>query len=318
MSERMVALDHLPVEVSGWNFAGTLPIYNVVLQLLYDIYIYALSPALPLTCKHLHAVFKLAPPTVRAEWLISSYQESVSRYAQTRWPDFVSHVLRFRICTQEVLEAIWRNPQSPNSQPYQVTVLPRRFFRPLKPREKPGQAPWTDEDEPLPFLRYLCSHPRIPKISFDSDGGYALTRAVFAGFTPLIRFLLSQGASPECKGNLAVTVAIKRKSLPLVRMLIERDYHEVGADSAPSKKRRRLGGGRVSAIGGTDGGDDSPAASMPSPSGSGKRRKLGDRVTVTPDMLKVAVLCDARDIVEYFMKEKGCVPDMRTVLATSR
>lgn len=34
-------------------------------------------------------------------------------------------------------------------------------------------------------------------------------------------------------------------------------------------------------------------------------------------MLKMAVKCDARDIVEYFMKEKGCVPDMQTVLMMS-
>jgi hypothetical protein len=30
-------------------------------------------------------------------------------------------------------------------------------------------------------------------------------------------------------------------------------------------------------------------------------------------MLKVAVKLDARDIVEYFMKEKGCVPDLQTL-----
>lgn len=44
-----------------------------------------------------------------------------------------------------------------------------------------------------------------------------------------------------------------------------------------------------------------------------KMQKLEDRVQITPEMLKVAVKLDARDIVEYFMKEKGCVPDLQTL-----
>lgn len=48
-----------------------------------------------------------------------------------------------------------------------------------------------------------------------------------------------------------------------------------------------------------------------------KRRKIEDRIVVDQDLLKVAVRCDARDIVEYFVKEKGCIPDMQTVLTMS-
>jgi hypothetical protein len=69
-------------------------------------------------------------------------------------------------------------------------------------------------------------------------------------------------------------VAIRQKDLALVRMLIEREDKETG---------------------------------------TGKKRKLEDRVQVNPEMLKVAVKCDARDIVTYLTQEKGCVPDLRTL-----
>jgi len=91
-----------------------------------------------------------------------------------------------------------------------------------------------------------------------------------------VRFLLDHGADPRCKNALAVRVAIRRKDLRLVRMLVER-----GA---------RAGVG-----------------------GRGKRLRVEDRVEVGPEMLRVAVKCDARDIVEYLTKEKGCVPDIQTL-----
>ena len=37
------------------------------------------------------------------------------------------------------------------------------------------------------------------------------------------------------------------------------------------------------------------------------------RVTITPDILHEAVRFGARDVAEYFMHERGCVPDMRTL-----
>ena len=191
-----------------------------------------------------------------------------------------------------------------------MTILPRRLFRNLAPRDGPGQRAWSEDDEPLPFLRYLYGHERIPKIGTNSYDGYALTRAVYAEFTPLVRFLLANGASPECKSNLAVTVAIRRRSLPLVRMLIERD----GSCSVAEEARGGGGGRREIAAAGkkrnSSGGDPRPR--------SAKRRKLEDRVTVNQEMLKMAVKCDARDIVEYFMREKGCVPNMQTVLMMGR
>ncbi|EJF64814.1 hypothetical protein DICSQDRAFT_124968 [Dichomitus squalens LYAD-421 SS1] len=301
MSRRVVALDHLPVE------------------LLYDIHAFASSPALPLTCKYLYEVFKSAPATVHADYLISCYENLAAQSASVRAFGFVSRILRYPICTQEVLEAIFRNPSCPlasstHSTQRTVTVLPRRLFRNLAPRDDPGQRPWTDDDEPLPFLRYLYGHERISVIATNSYDGYALTRAVYAEFTPLVRFLLANEASPECKDNLAVAVAIRRRSLPLVRMLIERDGPgDVAGDSntiAQTVKRTGGGGsGRDVVVIGKKRSSSSDIAPR-----SAKKRKLGDRVTVNQEMLKTAVKCDARDIVEYLMREKGCVPNMQTVL----
>lgn len=259
---------------------------------------------------------------MHADYLIACYHELAAQSASVRAFGFVSRVLRYPICTRDVLEAIFRNPNCPPATPTDgsqrpVTVLPRRLFRDLAPRDGPGERPWTDEDEPLPLLRFLYAHERVPTILTNSNDGYALTRAVYAEFTPLIRFLLAHEASPGCKDNLAVTVAIRRRSLPLVRMLIERDGSVEVMARPPSdveKRRRReelnhreivVAGKKRSRTG------DIPLRSA-------KKRKLGDRIAVNKEMLKTAVKCDARDVAEYFMREKGCVPDMQTVLLMGR
>ena len=103
-------------------------------------------------------------------------------------------------------------------------------------------------------------------------------RAVQARNIPIVRLLLVHGADPKKRENLAVMIAIQSKELSLVKLLVERD--------------ERL-----------------------KSSGSGKRRKLEDRVAVTTAMLTVAVKTKATDIAEWLMQEKSCVPDMRTLMS---
>ena len=147
--------------------------------------------------------------------------------------------------------------------------LPKRLFKSLVPRVSPYI--WTESDHPLPFLKYLCEiHP----LDINSHGGYALTRAVHASHIPLIQFLLAHGADPSRKDNIAINVAIRRKDISLVRLLIE-----------PGKEDKN----------------------------KNKKRKVMDRIQTTKEMLKMAVKCDARDIVDYFLREKRVVPDMQTV-----
>jgi hypothetical protein len=123
---------------------------------------------------------------------------------------------------------------------------------------------------------------------------------VFAGNAPLVRFLLDQGADPECKGGLAVLIAIRRKDMHTARTLIERDYVPPIAS-----KKRKLKHAAFDV-------DDDPRSDVTA-SGGAKKRKLGDRVSVSKEMLRAAQESGAEDIVTYFISEKGCIPDIRTL-----
>ncbi|KAJ6513418.1 hypothetical protein C8R45DRAFT_1088450 [Mycena sanguinolenta] len=273
---------------------------DIPVELLYEIELYSLSTALPITSRRLYSIFTAAPPSFRAQYILSHFEPDNARLS-----DVVSKILRFPLCSVTVLDAVLRTwpadassstgeqtssppspsgdqpdpseadgiPATPVSPPTQAAPeLPRRLFRALGPRT---DRAYTDDDAPLPLLRYLYTSPRIAPPNPNSHEGYALTRAVHAEFVPLIRLLLEHGASPAHKRGLAVLVAIRQKKLSLVRMLIE---------------RAEPGGGR-----------------------GAKKRRLEDRLEVTKEMLKAAVKAKARDIAEYFMEEKGCVPDIQTL-----
>ncbi|KAJ7475700.1 hypothetical protein FB451DRAFT_1338909 [Mycena latifolia] len=270
---------------------------NLPVELLYEVQLYALSAALPITSRRLQAIFNAAPPSFRAQYILGHVEP------EARLSEAVSRILRFPLCSETVLDVVLRtwpldapasdpgagtNPHSPaegegqgQSKPggpappvstLRAPELPKRLFRALGPRT---DREYRASDAPLPLLRYLYAAPRLAPPDANAHDGYALTRAVHAEFVPLVRLLLEHGASPRHKRGLAVLVAIRRKNLSLVRMLIER------AEPA--------GGAR------------------------GKKRRLEDRIDVTPEMLKAAVKSKARDIAEYFMQEKGCVPDMQTL-----
>ncbi|KIP08251.1 hypothetical protein PHLGIDRAFT_69767, partial [Phlebiopsis gigantea 11061_1 CR5-6] len=239
-------------------------------QLLYEVYMFSGWHSLPLASKHLYTVFKCAPSTVHAEYLLTRHADLQGRTRPTR--SLFTRLLRNRLCTQTVLDIICRThcismTLHDNGKPVE---LPRRLFRTLQSRSANS---WTLQDQPLPFLRYLYSHSRISPPDPNSHEGYALTKAVSVGFTPLVRFLLDKGASPDCKDGIAVHVAIRRRDLSLVKMLIE-------PDTTPK---------------------------------SAKKRRLEDRIKVDQAMLKTAIACDARDIVKYFMDEKAVMPDMQTL-----
>ncbi|TCD67156.1 hypothetical protein EIP91_000441 [Steccherinum ochraceum] len=252
-------------------------------ELLYDIFIFALNEHFPHTSKRIYSVFKYAPLSIHAEYII---------FKSLPTDDLPSKTLRFPICTLPVLQTLLRIPAyasilSKHSK--STTKLPRRIFQSLtpNPRIRPigmkrrNREPWSTEDAPIPLLRFLLDEPRIPNPDWNYSKGYPLAKAVMAQFIPLVRFLLENGASPACKDGLAVRVAITKKNLGLVRMLIE-----------PEAAVKNKGGS----------------------SGRNVRRKLEDRVKPDSEMLKAAMKADARDIVHYLINEKGCVPNMQTVL----
>jgi len=242
-------------------------------ELIYEIQLGALSENLPCTSQRLRNVFSSTSNSYRAEYLNGRLIKVGDLQVK------FTRALCYPICTQDVLRIFCQHYRQCG---FVRCELPKRLFRSLAPRT--GLSPWKYQDPPLPFLRFLFDAPEpVCRPCVDSHGGYALTKAVHARHTPLIQFLLHHGASPGWKNGLAVTVAIRQKDLPLVKMLIERDNSPYQDDNVAKKK------------------------------GKGKRRRLTDRIEVHRDMLKVAVKCDARDIVKYFTEEKGCIPDMQTL-----
>ncbi|VDB92313.1 unnamed protein product [Peniophora sp. CBMAI 1063] len=243
---------------------------DLPVELLYEIYVYAADENLPLTSRHLLAVFRGAPTHVHAEYIINRHTRAQAKSRTT----LVTRALRYPICNEGVLEALLRHPDRPSVGDERPT-LPRRLFSALND-SRPGG--WRDRHEPLPFLRYLYSHPRIPPPDPDSHEGYPLARAVKADFRPLIEFLLAQGASPKFKDGLSIKLAIQRHDLSLVKLLVEPS--ETGVAGVKT---------------------------------GGKRRRVSDRMVLGPAHLRVAVQAQADDIVDWLVREKRCVPDIRTL-----
>ncbi|KAF9030487.1 hypothetical protein BDZ89DRAFT_1091588 [Hymenopellis radicata] len=239
----------------------TLGLHYLPVELLYLIQLLALSEHLPLTSHHLKNVFDSSPNSFRAQYITRRIITD-----PVDWPpNLYSKVLRYRLCTPPVLEIVCtRCASATNLQ--KTTELPKHLFRRLDARKRA----YTDSDEPLPFLRLIEANPAIPPLNVNAHSGFALTMAVHASFIPLICYLLEMGASPAAKDAIAVIVAIRKKDVKLVRMLIE-----------PAQKS------------------------------SSKRRRIPDRMRCSeyPELLKVAIKVDARDIVNY-LREKGCVPDL--------
>ncbi|KAF8589351.1 hypothetical protein K439DRAFT_1628786 [Ramaria rubella] len=259
---------------------------DLPVELIAELYMLALSPVFPHTCKYIHSAIQSSPSSVHAKYIFGRHPPGVYCTSSKDAPIYISgspftRALRYPICTIPVLESMLRIISRTPRKEINIDIsntfeLPRRLFRSLGKSE----ATLNADSEPLPLLRFLWEER--PSFSFvtpivNSHDGYPLVRAVHARFTPLIRFLLDHGADPEKRDYMAVKVAIGKKDLELVKMLIE---FEPEAKANATKKRRRA-----------------------------------DRVEVKPFMLDMAVRYDARDIVQYLMEEKGCIPHMKTLRA---
>jgi hypothetical protein len=167
------------------------------------------SDSLPIVCRRLHHIFQSAPPTIKADYLLGRCLAHPSKYPHT---SVISFALRYPLCrTLDVLEAFLRRSAACQSNGTLPVRLPRWLFRRLGP----------SGEEALPLLRYLYGL-RFPSLHLipNSHRGFPLASAVKAGAIPLVRFLLEHGASPHCANALAVRIAIKRRDLDLVRLLI--------------------------------------------------------------------------------------------------
>ncbi|KLO15261.1 hypothetical protein SCHPADRAFT_273348 [Schizopora paradoxa] len=277
-------------------------------ELLYEIHLFALSETLPFTNSHIQEVFKGASTSHRVAYLASKYEERYERrdkhgrkvVTSTRGP--IGHALLFPLCTEPVLDALFRYYSSRPPDPYasridswaKETQLPRRLFSGSNlSAAKPDGRPLRSSDPPLPFLKHLydlfSTYTLSPPPDANAHGGYALTRAVFTGHLPLVLFLLSVGARPAENNSLAVRVAIRKRDLKLVRVLVEGgSTEEYAVDDRSGVLKVKAG------VAGK------------------KRRRIGDRVDVNTTMLKEAVEVSSSDIVRYLL-DRGARPDIQVM-----
>ena len=182
---------------------------------MYELHLLALSPSLPMVSSYFANVFKNMSPFFKATYIVARIE--ASEHSDLDSGKIYSRALRYPICERTVFEMICRLLEDNKVFPRSPIRLPRRLFRSLLPAN--GQE-WSDQDYPLPFLRNIYGTPNLPTINANAYDGYALTKAVYAQFTPLVKFLLDKGALPECKDGIAVKIAVRLKDLDMFKMLI--------------------------------------------------------------------------------------------------
>lgn len=162
------------------------------------------------------------------------------------------------------------------------------------------------ESEDLPLLLHILTNLQGNP---NSNKGYALAKSVLSRNSFLIEILLEYGADPTIKDYMAVMLAIGRKDLEIVKMLVEREDESslstrssssraiasslsqtgqeqqlrMGNTQQASKKRKR--------------GQDEIRLSSP------KRRKVSDRFQIPSEMLELAVKLEYEPLIKYFMSK---------------
>lgn len=195
----------------------------------------------------------------------------------SRYPPSSSldRALRFPICSKEVLDVSTQYYEH-WTRGWSSTALPTRLFRSLSPR--------TIVDNKTPGLRWTDHDHPLPFLKYLWN---------IPGIPPL---------NPNSFEGYALARAVHANFIPLVQFLLAH-----GADPACKNalsvriaiRQKDLGLVRM--------------LIEQELKGTRKRQKLGDRVKASTELLRVAVKCDAREIVDYFIKEKGLVPDMQTL-----
>ncbi|KAF8910699.1 hypothetical protein CPB85DRAFT_1562048 [Mucidula mucida] len=212
------------------DFLNVAGIAVLAVELLYIIQLLALSEHLPSTCRHIKNIFDASPPSLRAQYITRRIVTDPIEWP----PNLYSKV--YDTASAHTSPQIISTRCAAATNLDKFTELPKHLFRRLN----------ADSDDLLPFLRLIEANPVIPPLNVNAHNGFALTMA----------------------HAIAVIVAIRKKDLELVRLLIE-----------PLQYRSKSRGFRK------------------------------DLPSERPELLKVAIQVDARDIVDY-LREKGCVPDL--------
>ena len=219
----------------------------------------------------------------------------------------INFSISFPLCDQEVLEAVVRisglvkpihtGPSAPPAPRVGVHItrgslqdtlisLPKRPFRALQ------KASASRRRTTLAYIQYLytLASELGLKVRTNSHEGYALIWAVQSLDRPIIELLLQNGADPGRKKALAVQVAILNREVEIVKLLVE-------AMEIFGKRPVTTTTAKAST---------SAAAGTPP-----EKLKMGDL------LLARALRCDATDIVDWLVSEKGCVPSTQVLEMTA-
>jgi len=295
-------LGSLPAEVSFHAFPETGPNFE---QLIQQIHLHALNPYFPQVNRYIYDIISSAPSYYIANYLLDLY----SPYGHN---DILVRALRHPICGVQVakdIERIWdrrrthgiarhqrrvsqHQPEPPNVSPtkypsLKCPELPRRLFR-------KSRSSGTKID---PLLTYLFE---TYKPSPNSHKGYPLCRAVLTSDIPLVIFLLSKGADPSIKEDLAVQIAISKRSLEMVKLLVERSDDDSASSARRSAEKDSLRKDEQDC--------KQPKTATTQYPKHNKKLKLSDRVLIDSRMVQLAMESGDKDIVRYFVHDKGAYP----------
>jgi hypothetical protein len=243
------------------------------------------------TSKHLYLTFKNAPSSVKARYLLGLADEYMAMELVTT---HLTKILTYPICTQNVLQRYLGL-----LMPYYYvdpldTQLPETQITAEKLALQPGIKPVFNlpkrifrnlgadnkaATQTTEFVKYLCSVPPV----------YShFSRNVVTDIRKIEPFSLT--ANIDSHGGYPLIRAIQSKHIPLIRLLLS-----YGAD--PTKRQglaifTAIRQGDLELV-----------------------RLLIDTAEVgaTNQMLSEAIRANASDVVEWLVKAKGCVADMKTL-----
>lgn len=300
---------------------------------MYEIHRLSHSSSLPYINREFHFYLSKPEPFRAAQWLFDLYAAPwlAKRLIKDddEWFD-LTRVLRHPICTLQVLKAfetLWRESADVRKVAETGRSEQKKAHRRVvelggEPRK---QLPWikTKDDGSFELLSLMGmkaveaprwifrvkapeeSHTVPPLLEYlfkeynpwhSSHNGYGLQRAVLAGNEDLVKFLLYHGADPGKKDGLALEIAISKKNLNMIKLLVDKT-------ARPSRTmilEQELMNGKAA--------DDAMAELGPREwevKVENWEGEKGDRLKITPGIMQKVMASGDKAIIDYFVKERG-------------
>lgn len=267
---------------------------SLPVELFYEIHIYARNPNLPIASKHIYMTLSNAPRSVKALYILNIWT-SYPTIGEYLVRGGLNRILKYPICTREVIEYCFtllvppyhlRPPSNwTEPPPWRPTITIKMTFS-IPSRLIYDIAQPSTRKNAAAFVEYLCNLPpvycqRLPDrlergilvLCPIGNSEKPLVTAIEARSISLVRSLLRCGMHPGSRNNAPVRAAIEQRDLALVKLVIDGDMEPMV----------------------TSKGDEMPDLH--------EYQRIS--VPVDRSMLKRAIKMQAKDIVEWFIKDKG-------------